>query len=817
MSENGEKVTPKVAGIVDDDGDAKYHVRLVHRWLPLPTTPPLDENLVLSFFGLQLELRGTAKTQPDQNAKPQSNGEIGASTESASPARKAVALHFNVDISRSSALLTSLEAITGPFEIVIAGKVPLQPTTESSSSPSPNEQTAAALQQTASVQTDNTLLEINGERFLLDANITGAEVYRRLQFVANRASLATPYELTFRRHNLGQVSAKIVPFARRRDVQDAQIAQLTKIAAEEAALPLDIRCKKLFLIQQLDFEREHYLVAYLGAQLQELHTQLMSGDQWQAYEFAKTLWYFHAPTARLCAQHPLRGHPEIKRLVTRVQEQVQQAVRRIQRRTRSWQRRKKLFALIQQKMQRQKAEKQRQRHQAARRIQHRVRVHQRRRRFLATVEAVMKQQQELRRQQRADELRREELKKEEQRRQELRREELRREELRREELRREELRLEELRVEEKMRRKELRAEEKLQLELLKNDRRRLQQELDDTKLELQELRQLKEARVSVQLQPQTSSRREEESAIEQLRKQEQQRVQQRLDQLELDLRNIKQVRSAVDSQIQTNTHRGANNYGSESARQLRDTEQQQARQRIEELELKLRQQGTKMAVESVTQTEEHSRVESQDESVGTGNDLEWQHNLTLLRAVVKNKKKNASPKNRHTQTDRIDDDDMVYRSAFRPSVIIPRKPTGEWSGTPSWYYGNSSNYSSNSSLLSLKSSIDNLDDLDVTSQPIRSFESFFASDMAPRQPPPSFVELPWRQDSTFLPLKSSRKLVEITPLQPQLTVRLREYEEPIRPIRPTGNSLPVTHSSPGLSPTKLPYITIRQRKAARSP
>ncbi|KAF4315168.1 hypothetical protein G195_010578 [Phytophthora kernoviae 00238/432] len=173
----------------------------------------------------------------------------------------------------------------------------------------------------ASVQVDNTLLEINGERFLLDINITGVDVYRRLQFVATRASLATPYELTLRRHNLAQVSAKIVPFAQRRDVQEAQVAQLAKIAAQEAALPLDVRCKKLFLIQQLDFEREHYLVAYLGTQLQELHTQLMSGDQWQAYEFGKTLWYFHAPTARLCAQHPLRGHPEVKRLIARVQEQ----------------------------------------------------------------------------------------------------------------------------------------------------------------------------------------------------------------------------------------------------------------------------------------------------------------------------------------------------------------------------------------------------------------------------------------------------------------------------------------------------------------
>ncbi|OWY95298.1 hypothetical protein PHMEG_00034731, partial [Phytophthora megakarya] len=148
----------------------------------------------------------------------------------------------------------------------------------------------------SNVQAENTLVEINGERFLGDRGATGADIYRRLWIVASRASLATPYELTFptpyeltfRRHNLAQTSAKVVPFAQRKDVQKAQIAQLTKLAAQEAELPLNVRRKKLFLVQQLDFEREHYLVAYLSAPLQELHTKIMGDFQWQAYEFGKT-------------------------------------------------------------------------------------------------------------------------------------------------------------------------------------------------------------------------------------------------------------------------------------------------------------------------------------------------------------------------------------------------------------------------------------------------------------------------------------------------------------------------------------------------
>ncbi|KAL4111632.1 hypothetical protein PRIC1_003310 [Phytophthora ramorum] len=387
-----------------------------------------------------------------------------------------------------------------------------------------DEEALAALQQMNSVQVDNTLLEINGERFLVDAGATGAGIYHRLWFVTSRASLATPFELTLRRHNLAQASAKIVPFAKRKEVQDAQLAQLPKIAAQEAALPLDIRRKKLFLFQQLDFEREHYLVAYVSGPLQDLHTKIM-GD------------------ARLFARHPLRNHPEARELIERVQQQIQQAARRLQRRTRSYQRRRRLMLVIQAEMQRREEErrKEQQLQQAVRRLQHRMRAYQRRKRFLAAIEAEKRRQDELRReQQRAEDRQRE----------------------------------------------EQRAEEIMGIEVIKQERRRLQQELDELKLELQHLRELKEKTVLAETQ--TSGRRDDEGAIELLRKEEQQRVQERLEKLELEL-NRQTVSAAAESQTQTSSRSDE----SDTNQQVKLAEQQRAQQRIEELELKLQHHNKK--------------------------------------------------------------------------------------------------------------------------------------------------------------------------------------------------------------------------------
>ncbi|KAL4178339.1 hypothetical protein KRP22_003260 [Phytophthora ramorum] len=406
-----------------------------------------------------------------------------------------------------------------------------------------DEEALAALQQMNSVQVDNTLLEINGERLLVDAGATGAGIYHRLWFVTSRASLATPFELTLRRHNLAQASAKIVPFAKRKEVQDAQLAQLPKIAAQEAALPLDIRRKKLFLFQQLDFEREHYLVAYVSGPLQDLHTKVMGDGQWQAFEYDKTLWYFHAPTARLFARHPLRNHPEARELIERVQQQIQQAARRLQRRTRSYQRRRRLMLVIQAEMQRREEErrKEQQLQQAVRRLQHRMRAYQRRKRFLAAIEAEKRRQDELRReQQRAEDRQRE----------------------------------------------EQRAEEIRGIEVIKQERRRLQQELDELKLELQHLRELKEKTVLAETQ--TSGRRDDEGAIELLRKEEQQRVQERLEKLELEL-NRQTVSAAAESQTQTSSRSDE----SDTNQQVKLAEQQRAQQRIEELELKLQHHNKK--------------------------------------------------------------------------------------------------------------------------------------------------------------------------------------------------------------------------------
>ncbi|KAE9013535.1 hypothetical protein PR003_g15036 [Phytophthora rubi] len=765
MSGNAGEAGSKAVD-VDVEADAIYHVRLIHSWPPLSKSPPLDNDLVSSFYGLQLELRGKTK-DPNDPQSPITLFNDGQSVSKTGEIRKATTalLHFGSYSAPSPAILAPLEAITGPFEVVVLGKMPT-PT-------SMNEDVLAALQQMVPVQAENTLLEINGGHIVLDSSSSGADVYRRLWCVTSRASLAAPYELTFRRHNLAQASAKIVPFARRKDVQDAQIAQLGRLAAQEAALSIEVRRKQLFLVQQLDFEREHYLVAYVSGPLQQLHTDIMGGGQWQAFEYGKTLWYFHAPSARLYAQHPLRSHPEARKLIEKVQQQVQQAVRRLQRKTRSHQRRRRLMAVIQAEMQRREEEKRKeqQRHEdVVRRIQLRIRARQRRKRFLVMIEAAKRRQEELQREQEREQQRAEE-----------------------------------------RRREEHRAEENQQIERLKQERQHLQQELTELKTELQQLRLLKETKLPVQTETQTSARRDE-NAIEMMRREEQQRLQQRLETLELDLQALKEIKPSNESETQTSSRSSEN-----------DGEQQRARRRVEELELQLRHRDTKEVAESVTQTSGRRGGSLREEGVDTGDDLEWQRYLTLLRVAVKKKK--TSPKSRHTQTDQFDGEETLLASSmlrapqhavsFSPSS---RKPSGEWKGFPSWQRGSSnsnsaysSNSSSTTSLLTLKSSLGQFDELDAVSPPTRTFESFFAPDfnMSSDHPPPPLVEQPWRQDSTFLPLKSSRKMLEITPVhQP-----LHEYEDPIRPMK-NSSSFMISPASSPTNATKLPYITRRRKKNA---
>ncbi|KAK1943975.1 Reticulocyte-binding protein 2 a [Phytophthora citrophthora] len=715
-----------VSGNVESDGN--YHVRLIHIWPP-PTCSSLNNALNLSFYGLQLELRGNVKDQDDPQS-PITLFNDGQTVSKTGIVRKPASapLHFDINPASSPELLESLDAITGPFEVVVLNKEPIP------ADSSIDEETLATLQQMANVQVENTLLEINGERFLADRGATGADVYRRLYIVASRASLALPFELTMHRHNLAQASAKIVPFARRKDVQDAQVTRQAKLAAQEAALPVNIRRKKLFLSQQLDFEREHYLVAYVSGPLQELHNKIMGSCQWQVYEFDKALWYFHTLTVRLYAQHPLRSHPEARELIERVQQQVQEAVRRLQRKIRSYQRKKRLMAIFLAGIERREEEKRKEREfeEVVRRVQCRVQGNQRRKRFLAVLEAEKQRQKDLRRQQE--------------------------EEQRLVEQREEERRLIEQREEER-RLIEQREEEKRQFEVMKEEQQRLQQEVVGLNLQLQQL-QICKANVTAQ-ETQTSFR--EDSAIETMKKEEQQRLQQQLETLELELQAQKEMKRGIEIETQTSED-------------------------VDRLELKI---PDKSIAESVTQTSSRG---VRDEGVDTGEDLEWQRYLTLLRVSIKNKKKSPS-KTRHTQTESED------------TVRTP-KSNGEWQEYSSWHRSN------NNSHATLKSARQ-YDEFDIVSPPTRTFESFFAPDlmMPLRQPPPPFVENHWKHDSSYLPLKSSRKLIEIAPAHQPTMIQLNEYKEPRRPMRTIGNSVSI---SPTPNPTKLPYITRRPKKIVGS-
>ncbi|RLN70468.1 hypothetical protein BBJ28_00018543 [Nothophytophthora sp. Chile5] len=511
------------------EDDAVFHVRLIHCWPPPETSPPQEEALLSSFFGLQLELRGSTTSLPSQ-------------TESTTPASQVTTAPLLFQSNGAASINQHLEAIKAPFEVVVVGKLP-------PSSSSVDEQATLVMQQIASVQTDNVLLEINGQRISLDDGAPGGlDVARRLGLLASQASLASPFELTFRRHNHSQAVAKIVPFARRQDVQNAQVAQQAKLAKQEAALPVDVRHKKLFLLQQLDFEREHYLVAYVAAELQDLQSRVMSGGQWQAFEFAKTLWYFHVPTARLYAEHPLRNHREARELLTRVQQQIQQAVRRLQRRTRGYQRRK---------------------------------------RFLAVLKVERERREELRRleeQRRAEEQRLEAERQERQRQEQQKLEIQRQEERRREEYKQQQQELVELRLELKQLKKSKAAttsetqtsdrkvsvDQQEAIDALKREVQRLEEQQREQQERLRlELQRLKQTKAAVECDTQTSSRRwpdEGAEAVESLRKEE---LRNRVDELELQLKQRPQKIEKVVTECDTQT---SSRHGVEVQDQAIDTQ-----------------------------------------------------------------------------------------------------------------------------------------------------------------------------------------------------------------------------------------------------
>lgn len=282
-----------------------YHVRVLQPWASestLSETCSSSSARDTSFFGLELELHGV-QTGTDP------------------PAAASLALAFNHSAQLRDAFTASsaLATLVGPFSIRVASK-----------RAATTERNKRVRQTFAAVQPGNTLFEINGVRFLAACS-TVHDVYKQLMRVATRVSLATPFELTFARHNHAQAAAKIVPFAMRTDVQRAQVAQYAKMQAHDAALSDAVRRKKLCITQQIDYEQEQYLLSHIGHDLVALHDATMANGQWQAYEFDQALWYFHAPTARLYAEHPMRSSDATRQLLGAVQFQTRFAVQRLQR------------------------------------------------------------------------------------------------------------------------------------------------------------------------------------------------------------------------------------------------------------------------------------------------------------------------------------------------------------------------------------------------------------------------------------------------------------------------------------------------------
>lgn len=286
---------------VDSDAQSIYHVRLIEQWTQRPANAPDS-----SFYGLQLELHGLLET-----------------------------LHtpvtILVDVSADAHNNPPLKSIVSPFQLVVRSK--LQPDTTILS-----QQQTLVLQRLAAVQQGNSLLEINNVRFLR-SSATASDVIAQLRRVVLRASLGRPFTLTFQRQNHAKAAAKIVPFAARADVQAAQLAQFDRLQEQENTLSDIVKRKKQFILQQLDFELEHYLYDHIGMQLHTLHEQIMARGVWQAYEFEQALWYFHAPTQSLFAEHPMRNDARTRQLIGSALLRTRFSVIKLQRGTRAFLRR----------------------------------------------------------------------------------------------------------------------------------------------------------------------------------------------------------------------------------------------------------------------------------------------------------------------------------------------------------------------------------------------------------------------------------------------------------------------------------------------
>ncbi|GLD95601.1 hypothetical protein PINS_up004278 [Pythium insidiosum] len=269
-----------------------YHVRLIDPWTSSGT-----DSRQFSFFGLDLELRGV-----------RSNG-----------ASAALTLSFSSD-DETSDTAAELESVRSPFELVVKAKIPPEKVTPSQ---------RVVVQSMLKVQVDNRLARINKIHFL-KAAVTARDVQRALLRVLERVSVARPMELTFLRHNHAQASAKIIPFAGRADVQRAQVEQFLKMQQDEAQWTPERLRRKQFNLQQMDLQREAYLYHHIGMQLQTLHDDIMAGGQWQAYEFEKALWYYHAPTNALYAEHPMRNSEKTRQLIGSVQLRTRVAAQRLQ-------------------------------------------------------------------------------------------------------------------------------------------------------------------------------------------------------------------------------------------------------------------------------------------------------------------------------------------------------------------------------------------------------------------------------------------------------------------------------------------------------
>jgi hypothetical protein len=267
---------------VDTSAQATYHVRLICPW-PSTASSPLSR----SFFGLELELHGF------------------------DPATGAPVVVFPFELDGDSETTStpgsSHSAMVGPLQLVVRAKLV-------SDVPNLSDQQEAVLQRMAAVQPGNAIVGINNVRFLRSSHST-SDVLAQLRRVSRLVGLGRPFTLTLQRHNHTQASTKIVPFAARADVQAAQLAQFDRLQAQESTLGEHVKRKKQFILQQLDYEREHYLYDHIGMQLHELHDSIMARGQWQAYEFERALWYFHAPSRALFAEHPMRNDPRTRQLI----------------------------------------------------------------------------------------------------------------------------------------------------------------------------------------------------------------------------------------------------------------------------------------------------------------------------------------------------------------------------------------------------------------------------------------------------------------------------------------------------------------------